>query len=354
MTTKPSGPSPEPAAPALPSLGPAPGRILPTDSFARAGRKAMWPHVDRMFAREAALRDPAETDALKRYRVATRRLRAALRVFRDAYPARDTKAIRTQLADLARHLGAVRDLDVRIAALADWAALASMPAPAADGTTASKPRPDRTLLAATMAYLEPLRDAWAAERAAGAAVLAQRLDTKKHRRLLATIAAFVVADDAPPSAEAGPPARTVGDRVASSIWAAYELVHAYAPVLPGADLPTIHGLRVEAKRLRYTIEFLGDLVGPERTWLIERLVALQDHLGSLNDASLTVDAVRAFLAERRDIISPEERGVIERYLRDREREAGRLRRSVGRPWLPVIGVTFAGRLARAVVVRPTS
>ncbi|MEO7204843.1 MAG: CHAD domain-containing protein [Candidatus Limnocylindrales bacterium] len=313
----------------------------------------MWPHVERMFAREGPLRDPAEKDALKRYRVATRRLRAALRVFRDAYSKREVKLIRTELAELARVVGAVRDLDVRIGALIEWAALVAMPLPATDATVAKKPRPDRKLLASTLASLEPLRAAWAAERAAGASVLAQRLDGKKHRRLLAELASFVAADDAPRSTD-GAPERAVQDRVASSIWAAYELVRAYAPVMRGADLPTIHGLRVEAKRLRYTIEFLGDLIGPERTSLIERLVALQDHLGSLNDAALTVDAVHAFLADRGATLAPQERVTIERYLGDRAGEVALLRRSIGRSWRPVVAITFAGRLARAVVVRPRS
>jgi triphosphatase len=320
------------AAPARPALGPRPGAIEPTDPFAVAGRKAMWPHVSRMLEREDALRDPSQTDALKRYRVATRRLRAALRVFRDAYPNRETKALRGALANLAGAVGTVRDLDVRLEEVDRWAA-----------------ERGETVVAA----LAPLRAALASQRRAAAAALGRKLEAKAHQRLLADLVAFVTEGDAARGLDDGVPDRMTRDRAASAIWTRYEEVRAYVSVVRWADLPTLHGLRVEAKRLRYTIEFLGPVLGPDRDWLIERLVALQDHLGALNDATLAVTAIRAFLSERHAGLAPEERAATITYLADRERERNRLRRSVGRAWRPVVSTTFGRRLGRAVVVRPT-
>ena len=74
----------------------------------------------------------------------------------------------------------------------------------------------------------------------------------------------------------------------------------------------------------------------------------------LNDATLAVASIRTFLGERHSMLNPEQRSAIVAYLGDRERELNRLRRSVGRAWRPVVGITFARRLARAVVVRPTA
>jgi triphosphatase len=322
---------PPDAEPLLPSLGRQPSPILPTDSFGVAGRKAMWLHVDRMLAREEAVRDPAQTDALKRYRVATRRLRAALRVFRDAYPKRETKPIRNALSDLADALGAVRDLDVRLEEVRRWAE-------AQDEET--------------RAAVEPLCAALAAQRKSAAAALARKLDARSHRRLMLALVAFVTALESDAGPHGGPPDRSIRDRAASSVWTAYEQVRAYASVVRWADLPTLHSLRIEAKRLRYTIEFLGDVLGPERESAVERLVALQDHLGALNDATLAVAAIRSFLGERHAGLAPAERAAVVSYLGDRERELGRLRRSVGRAWRPIVAVNFARRLGRAVVSRP--
>lgn len=326
-------PPSEPQEQLLPSLGQQPDPILATDSFAIAGRKAMWIQVDRLLAREEAVRDPRQTDALKRYRVATRRLRAALRVFRLAYPNRETKPIRTALSELAEALGAVRDLDVRIEELDKW--------------TEEQGSDTRKAVA-------PLRDALTARRRAAATSLARKLDGRSHRRLMVALIRFVTALEPPAATHDGPPDRSIRDRAASSVWTAYELVHAYAAVVRWADMPTLHQLRIEAKRLRYTIEFLGDVLGPEREWAIERLVALQDHLGALNDATLAVAAIRSFLGERHAVLSPVERAAVVSYLGDRERELGRLRRSVGRAWRPIVGVTFARRLARAVVAHPAT
>lgn len=316
-----------------PRLGKAPGRILPTDSFAAAGRKSMWLHVSRMLEREDAIRDPAQTDALKRYRVATRRLRAALRVFREAYPKGKIKPIRNGLRDLADALGTVRDLDVRVEELDRWAT----------------EREDGAVEA-----VAPLRAALAGRRRTAAAALTRKLDTRGHHRLLTGLVDFITASKEEQDPQEGGPERVIRDRAASSVWAAYELVRAYASMVRWADLPTLHGLRIEAKRLRYTIEFLGDVLGPDRDWVLERLVALQDHLGALNDSTLAVAAVRSFLGERHAALSHDERATIVAYLGDRERELGRLRRSVGRAWRPVVSVTFARKLARTVVVRQTT
>ena len=86
-------------------LGEAPAPLRPTDSFRDAARAAMWPQVARMLEVEPALRDPSAGDELKRYRVATRRLRAALRVFEEALPKRALRDIQPELGELARAVG---------------------------------------------------------------------------------------------------------------------------------------------------------------------------------------------------------------------------------------------------------
>jgi len=320
-------------APLLPSLGPEPGPILPADSFAAAGRKAMWIQVDRMLQREEAVRDPAQADALKRYRVATRRLRAALRVFRDAYPRRETRPIRSGLSELADALGRVRDLDVRLEEVDRWVKDRGGDAGSAIG---------------------PFRRTLARQRESAAASLGRQLDRRAHRRLVASLVTFVTTLEPEVAPHPGTPERSTRDRAGSRVWAAYEKLRAYAQIVPSADLPTLHCLRIDAKRLRYAIEFLGSVLGTEQELLVERLVALQDHLGALNDASLAVAAARSFLAENDAGLSAEERAAMIGYLGDRERALGTLRRGVGRAWRPAAGGTFEGRLARAVVSRPSS
>ena len=327
-TTEPEAAAPPPAIAERLDLGEPPGPIEASDTFAAAGRKSMWLHVDRMLEREPELRDPDQVDSLRKYRVAMRRLRAAMRLFREAYPARRLKPLREGLGELAREVGAVRDLDVRIADLDGWAEAGID----------------------TAAHVAPLRDAWVAQRREGAAALEHRLGTKRHRRLLQGLAEHVTTTEPAAGAVGAAGARTVRDRVASSAWLAYERLRAIAPDVDGAPLETLHAIRIEAKRLRYTLEFLGPVMGVQRDWLLARLVALQDHLGRLNDAALNVAAIRAFLADAAATLSIAEHSAIDDYLEARAKDVDSLRRRVGRAWHPVIDATFAGRLGRAVIV----
>jgi CHAD domain-containing protein len=314
------------AAPPPPDLGEPPGPILSTDSLATAGRKAMWTHVDRLLKHEAAMRDPSKADELRRYRVATRRLRAAIRLFGPAFKPSDVEPLADGLADVADAVGLVRDLDVRIAAVGEWA-LARGPE--------------------SVAGVQPLITIWQAERRTAMTVLERRLASHRHARWLARLADFVVRV-APASAER--PGRVVRDRAGSQVLRAYERVRAFAPTVRWADAAALHRLRIQSKRLRYSLEFLADVLGPDKPWLVERLVALQDHLGALNDATVTAAAVRDFLEGHQLQLDPAQRAETVAYLDDREREARRLLRGVGRPWRAIVGVTFARRLARSAIV----
>lgn len=314
-------------------LGARPAPIDLTDPLATAGRKVMWVQLDRLLARESSARDAERPDELRRYRVATRRLRAALRTFAPAYPVDEVRPLRRSLSDLAGTVGAVRDADLRIADLNRWAIERGVD---------------------SVAAIAPMSAAWGRERERAIAALHKRLGSKRHRRSMAALVAFVDGVDAPSSPgrdAATTDPHTLRDRVASRIWLAYEDVRAYAPVVHGADLATLHRVRIAAKRLRDNLEFLADVLGPERAWLIERLVALQDHLGTLNDATVAEVAVRDFLGDGKTRLSTEEQAEIEAYRAGKENEVSDLQASVGRPWRAVADNGFARRLGRLVIVR---
>jgi CHAD domain-containing protein len=328
----PGGASPAQVPDAVPTaeaeplkLGHSPGPITIDDSFGDAGRKAMWPHVERMLKFEAFLADPTRTDELKRYRVATRRLRAALRLFESAYPQRQARWLRDTLGDVGRAAGAVRDLDVRLADLEGWA---------------------KEHGEGAFAEVGPLRGAWQAERARAATELLARLDARRHQRLRRELIDLV--DGRVRFTPDG--IRGLRDSVASRLWRSFEQLREEGTLVRWADLPAMHEVRIDAKRMRYALEFFGDVLLPSRTLLIEKLVALQDHLGAINDAAVIASAVRAVLLDRRVAMTAAERATIARYAADRDRDLARLRRGIGRPWRPIASVTFARRLGRTVVI----
>ena len=115
-----------------------------------------------------------------------------------------------------------------------------------------------------------------------------------------------------------------------------------------ADVTTLHDLRIAAKWLRYTLEFVRESLGRDAGPVIEQVVALQDHLGWLHDADVAAGLARAFLVEHAGDLTEAQSAAIGRYLVDRERELARLRRTVGPPWRGVSSLAFRRALGRVV------
>ncbi|HEY5630039.1 MAG TPA: CHAD domain-containing protein [Candidatus Limnocylindrales bacterium] len=308
------------------TAGKTPG-VLADDHIAEAGRKVLRFHLARMFAREAGTREGRDNEELHAMRVATRRQRAAWRVFGPAFDERRTRRHRQRLREVAADLGAVRDLDVLIEAAEAYQKAQS----AKEG-----------------AAFEPLIATWRSRREAARVLLVHELDSKRYAKWTEEYAAFVQAEGAG-SRPVGPtePHR-VRDAMPSRIWAAYEAVRAYEPVMRWADVNTLHDLRIAAKWLRYTLEFVREALGSEAGPVIEKVVALQDHLGWLHDADVAAGLARSFLVEHAGDLDEMESAAIGRYLVDRERELARLRRSVGTTWRGVSSLAFRRSLGRLV------
>ncbi len=318
-------PEAEPGAPRL-VVGKTPG-VLAEDHLAEAGRKVLRFHLARMLAREAGTREGVDAQELHGMRVATRRQRAAWRVFGEAFRAGRTRTHRKRLREVAARLGAVRDLDVLLEA--------------ADAYRADLPRAEQRAI-------EPLLRGWRDHRDDARRLLIRELDSDGYTRWIDDYTEFVRHEGLAVLLVSPTQPHRVRDTAASRILAAYEGVRAYEPVLRWADVETLHELRIAGKWLRYTLEFVREALSPEASLLIARVTALQDHLGLLNDADVTAHMARSFLVENAGDLSQLESGAIARYLVSREKEVARLRRTVGGPWRGVAGISFRRALGRTV------
>lgn len=301
--------------------------VIADDHLAEAGRKVLRFHLARMIAREPGTRAGKDPEELHAMRVATRRQRAAWRVFGEAFDPKRTARHRRRLREVATDLGAVRDLDVLI--------------------EAGEAYRDRQSAAEGAAF-DRLLQGWRSRRDAARVILVRELDSDRHERWVEDYLAFVQAEGAGVLAVGPTQPHRVRDTMPSRIWAAYEGVRAYEPVLRWADVTTLHDLRIAAKWLRYTLEFVREALGRDAGPVIEKVVALQDHLGWLHDADVASGLARQFLVEHAGDLSELESAAIGRYLVDRERELARLRRTVGVPWRGVSSLTFRRALGRLV------
>jgi CHAD domain-containing protein len=308
------------------TVGKTPG-ITTDDVVAEAGRKVLRFHLARLIAREAGTRSGDDPEELHSMRVATRRMRAAWRVFGDGFRQDGTKRFRNRLRDVARKLGAVRDIDVLILALEEY--------------RAALPEGERKAL-------EPLLADWRAERDAARDVLVRELDSDGYRQFVDDYRVFVLTPGAGSRNVSPTQPNHVRDTAGSRIWLAYEQVVAYGPVLRWADVPTLHQLRIAGKWLRYTLEFVAEGLGPDAQLLIARVVAMQDHLGLMNDAEVAALKARTLLVARSGSLSHAETTAIARYLTSQEREVARLKRGAPAPWRALASASYRGRLGRAL------
>ncbi len=307
-------------------VGKAPG-VVADDHIAEAGRKVMRFHLARMLDYEAGTRTGVDPEDLHKMRVATRRQRAAWRIFGEAFRANRTRRYRSGLRETAARLGAVRDLDVQLEA--------------ADQYRSDLPVTEQRAL-------EPLLASWRAHRDDARVLLLRELDSDHYRRWVDDYRDFVRTEGALVLPVGPVQPHRVRDTAPSRIWAAYEGVRGYEAVLRWADVETLHDLRIAAKWLRYALEFVREALGDESGPLIARVTALQDHLGLMHDADVTAAMARTFLVEHAGDLSALESAAIGRYLVDREREVARLRRTIGPTWRGVAGISFRRGLGRVV------
>jgi CHAD domain-containing protein len=96
--------------------------LTPIDSYAASAAKVVAVRAGELFEHRDNVLDTSDIEPLHAMRVASRRLRAALEVFRPCFPQRPFKQVLSDVKTLADALGERRDRDVQIEALEQYAA----------------------------------------------------------------------------------------------------------------------------------------------------------------------------------------------------------------------------------------
>ena len=247
--------------------------LSPDDGAALAARVVVRFHL-RAFASQEQPARAGDVEGVHELRVATRRLRAALRFFAPVLPEKFVEKMRTEVKWLASAIGAVRDLDV----------LGQLVA-----ARAPRLEPDvRSALGPVAVYIHD-------RRAAAHDALVAALDSARCRRLLDRLAGF---------AESMPPRRTQESLGVVAPSLLRPLLRAVLSAGRGIGDDTkpeaLHRVRVRGKRLRYALETLRGLGGKHVGKMLRRLVALQDLIGDHRDAFTAMTRLRAY-AETADV-----------------------------------------------------
>ncbi|MDP6125345.1 MAG: CHAD domain-containing protein, partial [Candidatus Latescibacteria bacterium] len=87
-------------------------RIYPGDTLADAGKMMLYHELVHMCRHQRAARSGEDSEGVHQMRIGSRKVRAAIRSFRAAYVPEVETALLTELKQLGRKLGRVRDADV--------------------------------------------------------------------------------------------------------------------------------------------------------------------------------------------------------------------------------------------------
>jgi CHAD domain-containing protein len=255
--------------------GKQPASVEATDSMDDAGRKIVGAFFKAMLDNEEGTRAGEDPEALHDMRVATRRMRAALRVLQPYMHEQRTDNVRRGLRAVARALGAVRDLDVLI-----------INAEAFQQTLPEEQRGD----------MEGLLGEWRDRRGKSRKAMLRLLNSKDYTRFTKQMARFVEEDIPDPDMTAPEVAPFQVRHVApSAILSKYEQVRTYETVMSAPTIAQLHALRIHGKYLRYTLECFRETLPSEAGDLIREVVSMQDELGELHDADVAIGLIRDYV-----------------------------------------------------------
>lgn len=311
--------------------------VEPDDPLSEAGRKVLRYHFAEMLRHEEGTRLGEDIEELHDMRVATRRMRAAFEVFENAF---DLKAVKPHLKGLraaGRALGRVRDLDVFMEKAQLY--LDSLPPEQRHG-------------------LDMLLGAWSEQREADRAEMLAHLDSPDYQNFKRKFAVFL---NTPGAGARQIPEEQIEPELVRYvapvlIYTRLAAVRAYEPRLPSASIEQLHALRIEFKKLRYTVEFFKEVMGVQAGAVIGDIKGLQDHLGDLNDADVACQILREFLDnwENREVQVPlSERSNPEplvAYLAAKHAERHRLIVTFQEAWAHFDRPEFRENLAQAIAV----
>jgi CHAD domain-containing protein len=250
--------------------------VLPDDAMSEAGRKVLRFHFERMLAHEPGTRLGEDIEELHDMRVASRRMRSAFGVFSPYFDPDALQPFLKGLRRTGRALGGVRDLDVFMEK--------------AQRYLDQLPEEERS-------SLDPLLADWKEQREAKRYQMLRYLDSKKYEQFVRDFGEFVLTEGAGalPAPTDKPLPHRVCHLVPTLIYNRYQVVRSYETVIEGAPIETLHALRIDCKRLRYSLEFFREVLAPEAEDVIKEVVTIQDHLGDLHDADVACSLLVGFL-----------------------------------------------------------
>ncbi|MCE5267660.1 MAG: CHAD domain-containing protein [Planctomycetaceae bacterium] len=231
------------------------------------------------------VRAAEDIEFVHRARVATRRLRAALRMFGRCFPRRQVKRWTNAIRRITTALGDARDRDVQIELLCGTLSALQ--------THECFPGVARVLVS-----LEHDRERL--QRRVGKAI--DELEAERSLREMRRIAKKLSRELQAPAADA--PSRDTLARTSRHILSRLDkLLNRETALADPEDRESHHAMRIAAKRLRYTLEICRPLYPGQLDEAVDAIKRVQTLLGEIHDCDVWAEHLTAFSAAERERIT---------------------------------------------------
>lgn len=221
--------------------------------------------------------DDLDSEFLHDFRVALRRTRSGLALIKRVLPPEITETFKKEFADLGRVTGTARDLDVYLLYEKDYKA--RLPASLQDGVDT---------------FFADIRT----RRESAHKELVRSLCSPEYREMIGRWHDYLYSDGGEPSENSELPIKGLAGKI---------IMRSYRRILKdgkeidqSSSAEKMHRLRIQCKKLRYSLEFFTSLFPPDdMRIIIGQLKKLQNNLGAFNDLSVQQEMLHQYLARLR-------------------------------------------------------
>ena len=241
------------------------------------GAKIIFEHLTAMQAEVEGVMTGEDIEYVHRMRVASRRLRSSLAIFKDSFPKNDFKQFAKDIRGVTRALGQARDLDVQIETLEN-----SLPdykdprlSPGVNRLLLRLKQQrlaDQSQVVTAMKTLEEDETIWRIAR--WAAPWLEKTDNAYLNSPVLLELAFL--------------------NIKTQLQA---MVNFDRLIRDETNVAELHAMRISAKRLRYTMEIFERLYGEQIKPFISQTKRLQDLLGTIHDADVWMEMIPIFIKQ---------------------------------------------------------
>jgi CHAD domain-containing protein len=319
----------------------------------RFGMQRLPPLLEAFGKEIDGVRTSEDIEYIHRMRVASRRLRAALPLFRPCFPPKQYARWMKEIAGITRALGEARDADVQIAFLVKYRKKSNAAWQARNRTGPAGANP----LEPAIAFL--LQDLQKRRKQLQLRVLSALDALEKSGIVNEMRTDFSSRNAAGRRTPAQALAYGIPTIAALRIESRLTALRSFEPWIAHADaVAEHHAMRIAAKKLRYTMEVYGPVYRLGLKKPHARVKQVQEILGDLHDCDVWIDHVTRLLLRERGLMrskTDEKRpdtatlASLRLFLQDRERERVLLHRHFQRYWESLLRVKIWDELEETLV-----